>query len=81
MRLIISIVLVAALIFCFGCAKKESALVEQPEGPAEAQVDTEPIAEEGFESGEVGDTMTVSDGEDAEADADVPKEGEEPSGH
>lgn len=72
MRLMTSIALVVALVVCFGCAKKESAPANQPESQADAQVDIEPIAEEDFESGEVGETMTVGEGEDA----DVPEGGE-----
>lgn len=63
MRLFSSIVIVVALVVCFGCAENEPAPVEQPEIPAEAQVDTAPVANEDFEAGEVGDTMTVGDGE------------------
>ena len=70
-----------ALVVCFGCARNEPAPAEQPETPAETQADTEPIAEEGFESGEVGETMTVGDGEEVDGSADDSTGVEGPSGH
>lgn len=75
MRILTSIVIVTALVLCLGCAKKESAPVEEVAAPAEAQVDAEPIAEEDFEAGDVGDAMTVGDDEAA------PEEDGESSGH
>jgi len=61
MRILTSIVIVTALVVCLGCAKKETAPVEQTAAP----VDTETLAEEDFEAGEVGDSMTVGDDEAA----------------
>ena len=68
MRILTSIVIVTALVVCFGCANEEPAPVEQPE----VQVDSEPIAEEGFESGDVGDTMTVGEEEETETEEESP---------
>ena len=64
MRLLTSMVLVVALVVCFGCAKKESAPADQPQSAAESQGDSAAIAAEDFESGEV--ESVVVDGDETE---------------
>jgi hypothetical protein len=63
MRLLISIVVAAAVGCLLGCAKQDSEPAEQPQPAAEAEMDAQPIASEDFESGDV-ETVEVQTEDD-----------------
>jgi len=70
MRILTSIVVAAALGCLLGCAKQETEPVDQPQPAAEAEVDTQPITSEDFESGDVEAVDVGVEDEDDGGDSD-----------
>lgn len=71
MRLLMSIVVAAALCCLLGCAKHETGPAEQPKAAAETQTGPQPIASEDFESGKAEAVVVETEGEEEGSEPDT----------
>jgi len=70
MRLLLSIVVAAAVGCLLGCAKQQSEPADQTQPAAETEMDSQPIASEDFESGEIEAVDVQVEDEDDSGDSD-----------